>query len=202
MGIASWEARETLDAPETVKRLAESEQQYRRLIDAVVDYAIFQLDPSGIVTTWNPGAMRIKSYSAEEIIGRHFSCFYTEEDRKAGIPELALRTAAEKGKYEAEGFRVRKDGSRFFALVVIDTIRDEQGELIGFAKVTRDITERVRAEQTLREIQEQLAASQKMEAVGQLSGGIAHDFNNLLMIVIGKLLFDTSISPSTRIYRD
>jgi PAS domain S-box-containing protein len=168
-------------------RLLESERRYRRLIESVVDYAIFQLDANGIVSTWNPGAQRIKGYSADEIIGKHFRCFYTQEDQDAGVPEKVLETAAREGKFEAESWRVRKDGSRFFASVVIDRIRDDDGKLLGFAKVTRDITDRYQAQRALREVQEQLAASQKMEAVGQLSGGIAHDFNNLLMIVTGNL---------------
>ena len=167
--------------------LLESESQYRRLIEAVVDYAIFQLDPHGIIATWNPGAQRIKGYTPSEIIGKHLSTFYTEEDKKAGVPQRALETAAKTGKYEAEGWRVRKDGSKFWASVVIDAIRDEAGELIGFAKITRDISERLEAQKQLQAIQEQLALAQKMEAVGQLSGGIAHDFNNLLMIVIGNI---------------
>jgi PAS domain S-box-containing protein len=168
--------------------LIESERRYRRLVDAVVDYAIFQLDPNGRIATWNPGARRIKGYSQSEVIGKHFSLFYTEEDRARGLPERALEIAATTGKYGAEGWRVRKDGTRFWALVVIDAIRDEDtGELSGFAKVTRDITERLEAQHKLQTAQEQLALSQKMEAVGQLSGGIAHDFNNLLMIVIGNL---------------
>jgi PAS domain S-box-containing protein len=167
--------------------LLESESRYRRLVEAVVDYAIFQLDPGGYVVTWNSGAQRIKGYAQSEIIGQHFSAFYTEEDRKAGVPQLALETASKAGKYEAEGWRVRNDGSKFWAAVVIDAIRDEAGKLIGFAKVTRDITERLETQRKLQAAQEQLAVSQKMDAVGQLSGGIAHDFNNLLMIVIGNL---------------
>jgi PAS domain S-box-containing protein len=169
------------------QRLLEREQHYRRLIEAVVDYAVFQLDVDGNVISWNPGAERIKGYRADEIIGQHFSRFYTAEDRDAGAPERALRTAAQEGKYEAEGRRCRKDGSMFEAFVVIDPIRDENDKLVGFAKITRDITERVEAHKALRASQEQLAMSQKMEAVGQLSGGIAHDFNNLLMIVQGNL---------------
>jgi PAS domain S-box-containing protein len=153
----------------------------------VVDYAIFQLDTNGNVTTWNSGAERIKGYAPDEIIGQHFSRLYTDEDQAAGLPGAALRQAAEKGRFEAEGFRVKKDGSRFWASVVIDPIRDQTGNVCGFAKVTRDISERVEAERRLKQIEEQLAASQKLEAVGQLSGGIAHDFNNLLMIVLGNL---------------
>jgi len=167
--------------------LVESEGRYRQLIEAVTDYAIFQLDANGFVSTWNPGAEQIKGYSAEEIIGRHFSCFYTDDDRKAGVPDKVLDTARREGRYEAEAWRVRKDGSRLFASVVIDAIRSEEGEIIGFAKVTRDITEKHAVQTALKEAQEQLAVAQKMEAVGQLSGGIAHDFNNLMMIVLGNL---------------
>ncbi len=169
------------------QHLLESERRYRRLIEAVVDYAIYQLDPQGIVTSWNPGAQRIKGYTPDEIIGRHFSVFYTEEDRAAGVPAQVLQTAAARGKYEAEAWRVRKNGNKFFASVLVDPIHDEAGGLIGFAKVTRDITERLEAREALRSAQEQLALSQKMEAIGQLSGGIAHDFNNLMMIVQGNL---------------
>jgi len=167
--------------------LLESERRYRRLVEAVVDYAIFQLDPSGHVATWNPGAERIKGYSPDEIIGRHFSAFYTPEDIERGVPKMALAEAAEQGRFEAEGWRLRKDGTRFWASVVIDRITDESGAIIGFAKVTRDLTERKQAQDELQRVQEQLVASQKLEAVGQLSGGIAHDFNNLLMIVLGNL---------------
>ena len=167
--------------------LVESERRYRQLIEAVTDYAIFQLDAKGFISTWNPGAERIKGYRAEEIIGSHFSCFYTAEDQKAGMPAQVLETAKREGRYEAEAWRVRKDGSLLFASVVIDPIRDDDGEVIGFAKVTRDITERHKVQTALKEAQEQLAVSQKMEAVGQLSGGIAHDFNNLMMIVLGNL---------------
>jgi len=167
--------------------LLASERRYRLLVEAVVDYAIFQLAVDGRIATWNRGAERAKGYTRDEAIGRHFSIFYTEEDRAAGMPNRALATAASEGRFEAEGWRVRKDGTRFWAMVVIDAIYDENGKLSGFAKVTRDITERQDAQQKLREAQQQLLASQKMEAVGQLSGGIAHDFNNLLMIVLGNL---------------
>ena len=157
------------------------------LIDAVVDYAIYMIDADGHVRSWNSGAARLKGYSADEIIGCHFSSFYTEEERAAGVPQRALARATAEGRYEAEGWRVRKDGTRFWASVVIDAIHDDKGGIVGFAKVTRDITERYEAQKLLKETQEQLAAAQKIEAVGQLSGGIAHDFNNLLMIVIGNL---------------
>jgi PAS domain S-box-containing protein len=168
-------------------KLLESERRFRHLVEAVVDYAIFQLDAEGIVATWNAGAQRIKGYSSGDIIGQHFSRFYTEEDRASGVPERVLETARREGRFEAEGWRVRQDGSRFWASVVIDPIYDDGGQLVGFAKVTRDITERVETQRILRETQEQLAASQRMDAIGQLSGGIAHDFNNLMMIVQGNL---------------
>ncbi len=165
--------------------LKESERRFRLLVDSVVDYAIFMLDMQGRVTNWNSGAERIKGYTADEIVGEHFSRFYTEEDRRAGVPTRALEQAGGEGRFATEGWRVRRDGSRFWATVVIDAIRGEDGRLIGFAKVTRDITEQRDAQQRLEETREQLFQSQKMEAIGQLTGGIAHDFNNLLTIVLG-----------------
>jgi PAS domain S-box-containing protein len=160
---------------------------HQHFVEAVIDYAIFQLNKDGIIVTWNAGAERIKGYTADEIIGRHFSCLYCEEDRATGIPMRALAIAENEGKFEAEGWRLRKDGTRFWASVVIDPIRSDSGELIGFAKVTRDITERMETQRLLGEIRERLAASQRLEAIGQLSGGIAHDFNNLLSIILGNL---------------
>ena len=179
--------RDLTERKEAEQKVLESERRFRRLVEAVVDYAIFQLDPSGNVVTWNPGAQRIKGYTAEEIVGRHFSQFYTPEDQQKGIPQLALQKAIADGRYEAESWRVRKDGARFFASVVIDPIITADGEVLGFAKVTRDMTERREAQAALEAAKDQLAASQKMEAIGQLSGGIAHDFNNLMMIVMGNL---------------
>ena len=131
------------------------ERRFQLLVDAVKDYAIYMLDPQGIVSSWNSGAQRFKGYKADEIIGQHFSRFYTEEDRQAGVPQQALATAVAEGKYETEGWRVRKDGSRFWASVVIDPIHDEDGNLFGFAKITRDITERKAAEEALRQSEEQ-----------------------------------------------
>mgnify|MGYP001176818611 CR=1 FL=1 len=163
--------------------LRESERQFRLLVNSVTDYALYMLDPNGIITSWNAGAERIKGYKAEEIIGQHFSRFYTPHDRAAGMPARALYTAMQEGRFEAEGQRVRKDGTVFWANVVIDPIRDERGDLIGFTKITRDITERRNAEIALQKAQMQSAHMQKMEALGQLTGSIVHDFNNLLTVV-------------------
>jgi PAS domain S-box-containing protein len=166
--------------------LRESERQFRLFTEAVTDCALIRLDPHGVVAGWNAGAQRIKGYAEHEIVGKHFSCFYPAADRAAGAPERALATAVVSGTFTAEGWRVRKDSSLFFASVVIDAIRDEEGKLIGFAKITRDITERREAEARLRRAQEQLAQSQTMEALGQLTGGIAHDFNNMIMVMSGN----------------
>ena len=162
------------------EELRRSEERFRLLVQSVTDYAIYMLDPDGRVSSWNAGAERFKGYSADEIMGEHFSRFYSEEDREAGIPYRALETARSEGRFEAEGWRLRKDGTRFWASVIIDAIRSDDGELIGFAKITRDLTEK-------RAVEEQLRQSQKMEAVGQLTGGLAHDFNNLLTGISGSL---------------
>ena len=165
--------------------LLESERQFRVLVEGVTDVALIMLDPNGVITNWNPGAERIKGYTADEIIGQHFSKFYTDTDRRAGVPVQALNRAMAEGKYESESWRVRKDGTMFWASVLIDPIRDPQGRLLGFAKITRDITDRRQAQLELQRTQEQLVQAQKMEALGQLTGGVAHDFNNLLMVVSG-----------------
>jgi PAS domain S-box-containing protein len=158
---------------------------FRLLVQSVVDYAIFMLDTSGRVSSWNVGAERIKGYSTEEIVGQHFSVFYTDDDRKAGVPKKVLETARREGRYAGEGWRRRKDGSYFWASVVIDAIKNDKGETVGFAKVTRDMTEKRDAEMRLQDSREQLFRSQKMEALGQLTGGLAHDFNNLLTAILG-----------------
>ncbi|HEU0311189.1 MAG TPA: PAS domain S-box protein [Sphingomicrobium sp.] len=161
------------------------EQRFRLLVGAVTDYAIYMLDPDGLVTTWNPGAERIKGYSADEIIGQHFSRFFAPEDLAADLPGRALRTAARDGRFEAEGWRVRKDGTQLWVHAIIDPIVGDEGELLGFAKITRDITERKQAQDQLEEAREALAQSQRLQALGELTGGIAHDFNNLMTVIAG-----------------
>lgn len=162
-------------------------EQFRRLVEGVTDYAIYMLDPDGRVVSWNAGAQRIKGYRPHEIIGRSFATFYTEADREGREPERALEIAARDGRFEREALRVRKDGSQFWAHVIIDAIRESDGTLVGYAKITRDITERVNTQRELEKAREQLFQAQKMEAIGQLTGGVAHDFNNLLMAVLGSL---------------
>jgi PAS domain S-box-containing protein len=164
------------------ERLRQSEERFRLLVEGVKDYAIFMLDPDGYIISWNAGAERIKGYRAEEIIGEHFSRFYTQEDLERGHPEEELRVAAAEGSYEEEGLRVRKDGSLFWANVLITALRDEAGNLRGFAKVTRDITERKRAERRLRDTLDKLVA---LYETGQILG------SSLNREEIGSRLFET-----------
>jgi PAS domain S-box-containing protein len=171
---------------EAERALYESEQRFRMLVQGVRDYAIYMLDPDGRVTNWNPGAETIKGYAEHEIVGQHFSRFYTEEDRAAGEPARALETARREGKYEREAWRLRKDGTRFYASVLIDPIYDETGHLTGYAKITRDISDKKRAQEELEQARAALFQSQKMQALGELTGGIAHDFNNLLTVIRGS----------------
>jgi PAS domain S-box-containing protein len=170
----------TREIRDALAQLYESERQFRNLVESITDYAIFMIDQSGFVISWNTGAERIKGYTATEIIGQHFSIFYTEGDRRNGVPEQALATARRTGRIAMDGWRVRKGGDRFWASVIINAIHDEAGRIVGFAKITRDLTER-------RTMEEQLRQVQKMEAVGQLTGGIAHDFNNLLTVISGNI---------------
>jgi PAS domain S-box-containing protein len=176
----------------TRQRLAEmqlrrSEEQFRLLVQGVTDYAIYLLDVDGNVSSWNAGAERIKGYVSGEIIGKHFSTFYTEEDRASGEPQRILQAALRDGGCEREGLRFRKDGTTFWAHVVVDPIFDASGQLIGYAKITRDVTEKRKTDAALRSARESLIQSQKIDAIGQLTGGVAHDFNNLLMAIVGSL---------------
>ncbi|MDM0106936.1 PAS domain S-box protein [Variovorax sp. J22R24] len=182
--------------------LRRSEDQFRLLVQAVTDYAIYMLDVNGVITSWNAGAQRAKGYAPQEVIGTSFSRFYRQEDRDRGLPARALATAAAEGRFEGEGWRVRKDGTEFWANVVIDPIFGANGVLIGFAKVTRDITEKRNAQLALEQAREALFQSQKLDAIGQLTGGVAHDFNNLLMVVLTSLeLLRRGLPEDQRLHR-
>lgn len=179
------------------EELYASELRFRLLVQSVTDYAIYMLSPEGFITNWNEGAKRIKRLSFHEVEGTHFSRFYTDEDRAGNLPERALRLARDEGRFEHEGWRVRGDGTRFWAHVVIDPVHTSEGELIGFAKITRDVTERREALLALDRTKEALHQAQKMEAIGKLTGGIAHDFNNLLNVVISGIdLLRSAVSPN------
>lgn len=163
------------------------EETFRLLVQGVTDYAIYMLDPTGHVSSWNAGAERFKGYTANEILGHHFSRFYTPEDVSRGTPTRALQTALEDGHFEAEGWRVRKNGTQFWASVVIDPIRNAGGEFVGFAKITRDMTEQRDTQLALEATREAFFQAQKTDALGKLTGGVAHDFNNLLAAILGSL---------------
>lgn len=170
---------------EASEKLLESERQFRLLVEGVSDHALIMLDPEGVIASWNVGAERICGYKQSEILGKHFSILYPEAERASGMPDHALAAAVRNGSFQVEGRRQRKDGTLFLASVSINALHDRHGTITGFAKITRDITERHQAQLALERAQEQLAQSQKIEALGQLTGGIAHDFNNMLMVVSG-----------------
>ena len=178
--------RDITEQREKERALFDSEQRFRLLVQGVTDYAIYMLDRDGRITNWNAGAEAIKGYGEQEIVGEHFSRFYTDDDRSTGEPQRALQTALTEGKYEREAWRVRKDGSLFWASVLIDPIFDDNGQHVGFAKITRDITDKKRALDELEQTREALAQSQKLQALGELTGGIAHDFNNLMTVIAGS----------------
>jgi PAS domain S-box-containing protein len=180
-------ASETAVRQQAERDLAHSSGQLAVLVDGIQEYAIYMISPDGRVMSWNSGAQRIKGYTAPEILGRDFSIFYSEADRDKGVPEQALQRAASEGRFEAEGWRRRKDGSEFWASTLLNPIRDNVGKLIGFAKITRDVTERRQAQELLEQARARMLQVQKMEAIGQLTGGVAHDFNNLLTVIIGNL---------------
>jgi PAS domain S-box-containing protein len=163
---------------------AQSEQLFRLMVESVRDYAIFLLDPTGRVATWNIGARRIKGYAESEIIGRHFSAFYPEEEVRSGKCEYELEVAAQDGRFEDEGWRIRKDGSRFWANVVISSVRDESGKLVGFAKVTRDLTERKRGEE---ERAARRAAEEANRAKDEFLAMLGHELRNPLAPILAAL---------------
>ncbi|MFG0630180.1 nitrogen regulation protein NR(II) [Pseudomonas sp. xss_2] len=175
--------------------------RYEQLVQSVVDYAIYMLDPAGTVVSWNAGAERIKGYRADEIIGQHFSVFFTHRDCVEGRPGQLLRQALEQGVAQDEGWRVRKDGTQFWALAALDVIRDEQGQIVGLAKVTRDITDRRESALQLDAMRAQLFQAQKLEALGQLTGGLAHDFNNLLTIILSSARLAANSQDPERVRR-
>ena len=166
--------------------LNSAKRHFQMLIEGVVDYAIFALDKEGHVASWNSGAQKVMGYAAEEVIGKNFGIFYRPDERRAGAPNRALELAVQRGKHEVEGWRIRKNGTPVFITGSVSSVRDDAGDLIGFANILRDATERRDAHEKLVQAREQLAMAQKMEAIGKLTGGIAHDFNNLLMIIGGS----------------
>ncbi len=195
------------------KALQQSEERFRLLVESMQDYAIFMLDPNGRVTSWNTGAVKIKGYQQQEIFGEPFGRFYTPEDQARGLPGQALREAVASGRCEQEGWRVRKDGARFWADTVVSALLDERLNTVGFSVVTRDLTEKRRIDEALREsekklrrqaeeLEQQLIASGRLVSLGEITASMAHEFNNPLGIVMGfaqDLLSETD--PSSPQYR-
>jgi PAS domain S-box-containing protein len=195
-------AREELErlVRERTAALADSEGRFRLIVESVADYALYMIDAEGRVTAWNAGAERVMGHAESQILGRHYRLFFTDEDRARGEPERALAEAAAKGRFESEGWRVRKDGTRFWASALLQPIRDSDGKLLGFAKITRDITERRESTEALEQAREQLFQAQKLEAVGQLTGGVAHDFNNILAVILsGVALIERQVGENPRL---
>ncbi|MGB5182323.1 MAG: MASE1 domain-containing protein [Xanthobacteraceae bacterium] len=189
-------SRAKLDFEQTQTVLKSTKRRFQIFLESVSDYAIFVLDSSGHVASWNSTAQQIIGYATQEIVGKHFSIFYRPDERRAGVPNRALELAVQKDRHEVEGWRIRKNGTPFFVTGVLTAIRDDNSNLLGFASVIRDATERRNTQEKLVEAREQLAMAQKMEAIGKLTGGIAHDFNNLLMIIGGSAqLFKRLLDP-------
>ena len=181
---------------ETKLAFERSKRHFQILIEGVVDHAVFLLDRSGRVASWNSTAQQIIGYTSDEIIGKHFGVFYRPDERRSGEPNRVLELAIKNGKHAVEGWRIKKNGTLFFVTGTIRAIHDDDGNLLGLANVLRDATERRHAQEKLVEAREQLAMSQKMEAIGKLTGGIAHDFNNLLMIIGGNAqTFERLLDP-------
>jgi PAS domain S-box-containing protein len=194
--LSSELSRAKLDFEQTEAVLKSTKRRFQIFLESVSDYAIFVLDSSGHVASWNSTAQQIIGYATPEIVGKHFSIFYRPDERRAGVPNRALELATQKGRHEMEGWRIRKNGTPFFVTGVLTAIRDDNSNLLGFASVIRDATERRNTQEKLVEAREQLAMAQKMEAIGKLTGGIAHDFNNLLMIIGGSAqLFRRLLDP-------
>ena len=170
----------------TEDALRRSEERFRLLVETVQDYAIYMLDPNGIVTSWNVGAEHIKGYRTEEIVGQHFSRFFSAEDVECGEPEMELKVAVEQGRFANEVWRVRKDGSRFWASVVITALHDQQGRLVGFSKITRDLTQRKQTEQALQKAMSELAHMARVTTMGELAASIAHEINQPLAAIVNN----------------